>query len=97
MLHRTKPRGGARREDKRLRTVCQSGESQQRWLNQESPAFRRGECQAIAQLRLDGDSTTKQIWLYLPPEGRAEMTLEAVQESMEEMEKDGLVKVMVWQ
>jgi hypothetical protein len=25
--------------------VCQSGESQQRWLNQESPAFRRGECQ----------------------------------------------------
>ena len=56
MLHRTKPRGGARREDKRLRTVCQSGESQQRWLNQESPAFRRGECQLTEALQEFGSN-----------------------------------------
>ena len=48
----------------------------------------------IEKLRNDGDSTTKQIWQYLPPEGRAEMSPTVVHENMEEMQKDGLVQII---
>lgn len=42
-------------------------------------------------LRENGDSTTKQIWSSLPPEGRKGTTLEEVQASMQEMVVEGLV------
>jgi len=42
-------------------------------------------------LRDHGDSTVKQIWEYLPPEGRKEMTRADVDAALECMSDDGLV------
>jgi hypothetical protein len=42
-------------------------------------------------LRQQGDSTTKQIWDYLPPEGRREMSRLDVDNAMEGLAADGLV------
>jgi hypothetical protein len=39
-----------------------------------------------------GDSTTKQIRDYLPPAGRKDMSVADVQECLEEMEREGLVR-----
>ena len=45
----------------------------------------------IECLQHNGDSTVKQIWEYLSPAGRKDMTRLDVQLALELMEKDGLL------